>query len=881
MQRGLQSSQITLATGERTVAIGGNVTDPIIVTGDRNVILLYPRLDAETVRTIFALSRDSFEKNTPISQSSLLKQDIEKSDSIYEPSISPLLGPPFDEALLPQPEHFIGRNNDREWLLERLRTADLAVLRGLNGIGKTALAAVTIRQLHEEGYFNDGVAIVLCQELKDATEVIRRVLARFDAQRRMPETTNLVDLNEISRRLLKGKNTVVVLDGVEPGLSIEQMVTTLRQAGTKILITASHILPHVAAPVEASHVLTLLSLDEALDLFAVSMGRSRRDDITPSEHQSAERIIAALDRHTFAVKLAGAYAADLHRDLETLASELENPLRAIELPDGELSSAVALIFAKSTQALPLEVKRLFTAMAAFHSTELGRNAVVALARAFGLAKPEAGVDLLVRRALLDAFINTSMPEGSDRERLRLHRLLYALAASEFVQWSEEERDSSYANIAYYYASYISKTFVNETSSRALIYDENNSIVAIEWAYARLQGHLMVFLCTFMGRFWRDLGHTNYSLYYLPLSIIAAEGVAAATNAREDRLSIGHLKLVYGQVLQLIGRLEEAARFINESLALFLELGDREGESAALLSLGHIARIHGQLEKAEDFFKQALAIDSSLEDSEEQDGINLALGLLSLTRGQMKDAEKYSLKGLEMSRKRHDLHGEAVALNTLGQVAQHSGHKEKAESYFKNSLAICQDIQDRQGEGTNVGLLGQIAYELGRLEGAEHFFQEALTIHREIQDRQGEGIDIGYLGQIALDLNQLEEAEHYFREALAIHHKVQDRLNELKVLGKLGKIAMQSMTFENAEYYFRRGLALVEEVEDPESEASLSLMLGVLLINVHGNRKDGCPLLLRAVSIRHNLGLQGEEQARMIAMQLNCVEGVRFRRKTVK
>jgi hypothetical protein len=104
---------------------------------------------------------------------------------------------------------------------------------------------------------------------------------------------------------------------------------------------------------------------------------------------------------------------------------------------------------------------------------------------------------------------------------------------------------------------------------------------------------------------------------------------------------------------------------------------------------------------------------------------------------------------------------------------------------------------------------------------------------------------------------------------------------MKVLKNLAMIARQLMISENAEYYFRRGLTLAEEVEDPESEASISLMLVVLLISVQGNRKDGCPLLLRAVSIRHNLGLQGEGQARMIAMQLNCVDGVRFKRKTVK
>src|SRR5262249_5608419 len=51
-------------------------------------------------------------------------------------------GPPFDEALLPVPDAFVGRADDLDWLLARLRTgraADVTALGGMGGIGKTTL----------------------------------------------------------------------------------------------------------------------------------------------------------------------------------------------------------------------------------------------------------------------------------------------------------------------------------------------------------------------------------------------------------------------------------------------------------------------------------------------------------------------------------------------------------------------------------------------------------------------------------------------------------------------------------------------------------------------------------------------------------------------
>lgn len=48
--RALQAGQITLATGERAVAVGGSMTDAVIITGAGNVVRVFKGADAETVQ---------------------------------------------------------------------------------------------------------------------------------------------------------------------------------------------------------------------------------------------------------------------------------------------------------------------------------------------------------------------------------------------------------------------------------------------------------------------------------------------------------------------------------------------------------------------------------------------------------------------------------------------------------------------------------------------------------------------------------------------------------------------------------------------------------------------------------------------------------------
>jgi len=52
LQRALLAGQITLATGDRALALSGGATDSVITTGDGNVVVIFKGCDADAIQQI-------------------------------------------------------------------------------------------------------------------------------------------------------------------------------------------------------------------------------------------------------------------------------------------------------------------------------------------------------------------------------------------------------------------------------------------------------------------------------------------------------------------------------------------------------------------------------------------------------------------------------------------------------------------------------------------------------------------------------------------------------------------------------------------------------------------------------------------------------------
>lgn len=739
---------------------------------------------------------------------------------------------PFDESQLPPPEYFVGRLDDLEWVLRRVRegrTTAITALNGLGGIGKTTLAAVAVHTLREENAFPDGIAVILCIGLTDAIDVLRRVLARFDPQRRQPESNDPAMLNEVASRLLRGKRALVVLDNVEPGLDITKVIAPLKSAGATLLLTSRQALARAAIPVEASRLLELLPSEDALELFARALGYSGAESLSSKERQAARRIVTVLDRHTLAVRLAGAYAADLKLDLEVFARNLEQD--PLDVPQDEMPRAMALVFSQSTEALSPDAQRLFAALAAFATPAFSRNAALALAKSLGLALPKQSVDLLVLRALVQASVDENMPVESDRERLRLHPLLRALAAENFQLWTEEDRDRAHHAIALYYVNYF-----NRTTDRGLSVDEANIIGALEWAHRHAQDELVATLCAGMQSFWLYRLRMSATQIFLPWGVTAAASIAAQTNKREDRLRAADLALTYGQMLRYIGQVDEAEKVLEENLAVRREVEDQRGEEEVLSALGQLYRRSGRTALAEQYFLQALAILQDVSNRRSEGLVRLRMARIARRQGRQEEAKRYIDQALEIDRETQNTREEALAVVVLGQFAHDHGQLEDAESLYRQALALARDVKDPLSETIALNWLGRLAQDRGRLEDAEQCYQQSLTVVREVRNRLGESVLLVLWGQLAQARGQIPAAKHYYEESLAIALEVHDRRGEGTALLCLGQLAQARGERTQAKDYYEQSLAIAREVLDRRIEGIDLALLG-MLAQAQGNMEE--------------------------------------------
>ena len=668
---------------------------------------------------------------------------------LIRPEAVPVLhaGPPFEEGILPVPERFIGRAEDLYWVEERLRAGGatgITAVRGMGGIGKTALAAVAIRELRWEKRFTDGIAVVTCNELTDPTVLLRTILLRFDNQRQIPERTDLDTLGELARDLFAHKDVAVVLDNIEPALDIAVVTQPLRYAGVTLLLTARHMLPRAAVPEEGSRRLELLSTDEALDLFAQSYGRWAAPDLTPAQLAAARRIVSALDHHTLAVKLAGAYAKDLALDLAQFAGELEfDPLKTPD--DAETPRAVALVLGRSVDAMDHDAQRLFAAAGALPTGEFGRNALLELGSVLALADTETSADLLVRRALLDVYIDETMPEGSDRVRCRLHTLLRAEARHRFAapNWSDDECLKVSRAIAVYYAEYASRT-----PKSGLAHDESNISGALEWAHDHFEYQLVVRLCLEMTGFWILRGKMRTAQIYLPWGIQAAERLAAFSNGELEETEIyAGLISAYGRILDDAGKTDQAVEFYRQALQLYNSSRNQSGVGTMLNNLGVVALEHGRLDEAEDCFTQALQI--------------------------LQEAGDHSMVG--------------TVWNNLGRVAFRRGELDEAKDRYLKALAIALKVGDRSMEGTVRDNLGVVALEHGRLDEAEDWFTQALAAQHEAGDRSMEATVLRHMGRVDVKRGQRAAAENHFQQALKIALEVENPALERAITDELANL----------------------------------------------------------------------------------------------
>ncbi len=266
---------------------------------------------------------------------------------------------------------------------------------------------------------------------------------------------------------------------------------------------------------------------------------------------------------------------------------------------------------------------------------------------------------------------------------------------------------------------------------------------------------------------------------------------------------------YGDVLQLLGRNDEALTAFRGMLQLAYRLDLKSKGGAAHNRIGRVYRAIGHLEEAMRNLGTGHALFDAADDTR---GVASSLddvGKVHWMRGAYEAAERFMQRGLELRREAGDRRSLALSLNNLGLVYQDSGRFDAALASFTEAQAIRREIGDAPGMAQTLNNLGTIHQDNGNHEMATRTWNEALEYARRVGDRMREAVILTNLGESSYRQHKAEEAIATLGRAEEISATLGDRILEAEILRGLAKAHLLLTDPQSARQYIERSVKIFE------------------------------------------------------------------------
>jgi len=295
-------------------------------------------------------------------------------------------------------------------------------------------------------------------------------------------------------------------------------------------------------------------------------------------------------------------------------------------------------------------------------------------------------------------------------------------------------------------------------------------------------------------------------YYVKGLTLLRDGAEGST---EQQLRALHH---YGDVLQVLGRNDEALDAFNEMLVRAYRLNLKSKGGAAHARIGRLYRDTGRLDDAQAQLDSALAL---FEDSNDERGIASTVddvGKLHWLRGDYPRALEATQRSLTMRRKLGDRRSIALSLNNLGLVYQDSGQFKLALDAFEQALRIRREIGDLVGVSISLNNLGTVAQDQRDDPQALTLFLEAHEVAKETGDRNRLALVLTNLGETYNRLGDATKAVHHLKQAEEIADELGDKMGLAEAVRGLGKAYLAQREYTRARECTARAVEIFREIQ---------------------------------------------------------------------
>jgi predicted ATPase/DNA-binding SARP family transcriptional activator len=528
---------------------------------------------------------------------------------------------------------FIGREKEMSEVTRLLSTCRLLTLVGADGCGKTRLALqVAAGQLKD---YTDGVWLAELAGLADAALVPQEVGSVLGV-REQPDRPLLETLVDF----LRSRHLLLVLDNCEHLLdACASLVKSLVQQCPRLHILATSRQALGLAGETAWRVPSLLTPDpehlpaferlleyDAVRLFLERAATSRPGFVlTPQNALAVVRISHRLDGIPLALELAAVRVKVLA--VEQIADRLDNALALLTAgsraaPPRQQTLRATLDW--SHALLNEREQALFRRLSVFVGGWVLEAAEEVCAGEYIAARDV--LDLLAE--LVDKSL-VVMEEQGAQARYRLLEIVRQYGLEKLREADE------LAAVQQRHALWYLKLAETEPRSvermrwlEQLETEHENVRAVLQWALESGEVVYGLRLAGALWRFWDVHGHLSEGRRWLQ-ALLASEGHVPAQVRAKALRSAGLLALNQSDY-------EQARALLEESLALYRELGDQEGTAWVLNNIGNVALDQGDYERAVALYQESLACYRELDD---KDGISRALNNLAIVAAYQEEYDR--------------------------------------------------------------------------------------------------------------------------------------------------------------------------------------------------------------------------------------------------
>jgi predicted ATPase/transcriptional regulator with XRE-family HTH domain len=611
----------------------------------------------------------------------------------------------------------------------------LLTLTGPGGVGKTRLALQVAATVRDD--FTDGVCFVDLAPTGDPALVAGAIAEALELAE-VAGQPRIVGL----KRYLEDKHALLLLDNFEHLVAAAPVVTELLTAAPQLtMLVTSRTTLHlsgehevVVPPLTLPDPSQLPPADQLHQYAAVALFYARAQAIqgnfqlTAANARAVAEICCRLDGLPLAIELAAARSklfAPLAL-LERLSSRLGFLTSgARDVPKRQQTLRQTLDW--SCHLLNAGEQMLFRRLAVFvggwtlEAAEQVCNAAgdLPIAVADGVAslldqsllRQEAEPDATPRFTMLETIREYALGQLEASGEARALRQRHAQYFLVLAERSETKLEGAEGEVWLFH----------------LRAEHANLRAALATAQAQAQPELGLRLAGALWRFWHIHGDWTEAGYWL--NIFLRQTGAGQPDQRAKALgAAGRLALDQGDLVR-------STVLLEESVALWTQLGDRWGIVRALNDLAWVALHRGDHSRARRLLEDKLQL---CRDLGSMDGVARSLQHLGLVALEQRDDEQ-ALRLLEESsqlmRTLAERRGLAWCLEKVGLVAFYRGEYARAHALFGEALAIFRQLDERTGIAALLARLARSALHQGEYANAQELLWESLQQFVQLGDKR--------------------------------------------------------------------------------------------------------------------------------------------------